>query len=175
MTIFPIAIGAALLTLGRRLFWLFVGGLGFMAGLRLAGSLLNDAPIWLSVGLGLLLGLVGAAVAIFLKRFGIAVVGFVAGVFLSVGLIDVIASSAGAWVWIAYVAGGIIGAVLLSLVFDWSLIILSSLAGGMLIVQALDLAALWSGLLFFALFLAGIGLQAGVFGWHRREQPSPEG
>lgn len=166
MSILPIALGAALLVLGRRLFWLFVAGLGFVVGLRFAGALLEEAPLWLALGLGVVLGLSGAALAIFLKRFGIAVAGFVAGVFLAVGLIDTITSSPGAWVWVAYIVGGILGIVLLSVVFDWSLIVLSSLVGGILIVQALELASPWNGLLFLALLAAGIGLQAGVFRWH---------
>ena len=39
-----LVVGALLLTLGKRLFWLFVAGAGFLAGLQFAPRLLPGQP-----------------------------------------------------------------------------------------------------------------------------------
>ena len=67
--------GAVLLLLGRRLFWLLVGTVGFVLGFLLAETWIDaggEALRWL-VGLGL--GLAAALVAVLVQRFAIAAAG----------------------------------------------------------------------------------------------------
>jgi hypothetical protein len=68
----------------------------------------------------------------------------------------------GAMTWIVYILGGIIGLILVSVLFDWALITLSSLAGASLIVQALFSQGTTGGLLFFILFIAGVIIQGSI-------------
>ena len=49
MPIINILVGAALLLLGRRLFWLFVAGVGFVAGMQLA-DILRRQPYASQIG-----------------------------------------------------------------------------------------------------------------------------
>ena len=65
----------------------------------------------------------------------------------------------GAFSWIVYLIGGIIGALLVVFLFDWALIVLSSLAGASLISQALLLPAGIAGVIFLALVIVGIVIQ----------------
>ena len=61
--------------------------------------------------------------------------------------------------WLFYGIGGIIGILLVMFLFDWALIILSSLAGAALIVQSLALAGGTGGLWFVLLVIFGIIIQ----------------
>jgi hypothetical protein len=58
-----------------------------------------------------------------------------------------------------YVIGGILGVILVSFVFDWAIIILSSLAGASLITQALFPQSATGSILFLILVLAGVLIQ----------------
>jgi hypothetical protein len=62
--------------------------------------------------------------------------------------------------WPALIGGGIAGAILVLFVFDWALIVLSSLAGAMMIIQAASLTLPINILLFLALLSIGIAIQA---------------
>src|ERR1700716_673281 len=81
-----IAIGAALLLFGRRLFWLFVAGIGFTAGIYLKPLVVHDPPLWLALGEALFLGILGALLALLLQRLAIAIAGFLAGGRVSIAL-----------------------------------------------------------------------------------------
>jgi len=168
LALFRLLIGASLLTLGRRLFWLFVAGVGFVVGLRLAGAWLGDSPIWLQLLIAIIAGLLGAGLAIVLQRLGIAVSGFLAGGYAAYSLIDLFSSQDASWLWVVYLIGGILGAILLSILFDWALIVLSSITGSIVILQAIDLSMAWRGLLFFALLIVGIVLQSTAQNRRRR-------
>jgi hypothetical protein len=64
------------------------------------------------------------------------------------------------WMWLALVGGGIAGAILVLFVFDWALIVLSSLTGAMMIIQAAGLTLPMNILLFLVLLSIGIAMQA---------------
>jgi len=152
--------GLLLLTLGRRLFWLFVGCLGFSLGFVYAEGLLNVQSHLISLAVAILMGLLGAVLAVFLQGMAIAISGFAAGGFVMVHLLDLLGLGGMRFPWILYVIGGIVGAVALLLIFDWALIFLSSLLGSALIVRAVALGGPAEGLLFIALAIAGILFQA---------------
>jgi hypothetical protein len=69
--------------------------------------------------------------------------------------------------WVVYIIGGVIGLILVSILLDWALITLSSLAGASLIIQVLFPQGATGGLIFFILFLVGVILQGSIL---RRER-----
>ncbi len=72
----------------------------------------------------------------------------------------VVGLEVGDLVWLPFLIGGIIGAILVVFLFDVALIGLSALAGAALIVQTLDLDPLIGLALFVVLCIVGIGIQA---------------
>jgi hypothetical protein len=156
-----IIIGAVLLIFGRRLFWLFVGLIGFLAGFNLAPQLLPGQPDWVIVLLAVLIGLLGALLAIFLQRLAVGIAGFLAGGFLINNLLAALGIDVSAVWWITYIIGGVIGFILVVALFDWALIILSSLVGANLIVNALALTSTLGLAVFALLAIVGVAIQAG--------------
>lgn len=159
-------LGIALLVLGRKLFWLFVGAVGFVTGLQLA-ALFSQSSEALAVIIGLVIGLIFALLAILLQRIAIAIAGFLAGGYVVTVLAGMLGMDAGAFVWITFLIGGIIGVILVSLLFDWALITLSSLAGAALVVQAFFPRGGAGGPIFFVLLIAGVVIQGFIL---RRER-----
>jgi hypothetical protein len=153
MTIVALLIGLGLVFFGRRLFWLFVGGAGFVTGMAFANELVKGQPDWLILVISVLAGLVGALLSIFLQRVAIGLAGFLSGAYALLTL----ASKSGRedLVWVAFVVGGIIGAVLVLLLFDWALIVLSAMTGAILIAESVPLGPETSVIIFAGLFLAG--------------------
>jgi hypothetical protein len=152
-----VAEGIALLVFGRRLFWLFVGIAGFIAGFDLAQQYLALQPDWLIWGAGILCGLVGILLAIFFQRLAVGLGGFAAGGYIALHLTSLMGATALFWI---YLVGGIIGAVLLYLLFDWALILLSCIAGASLVVKSLQWDPLYKMLLYVCLIIAGAAFQA---------------
>ena len=155
-----ILVGAVLLLFGRRLFWLFVGCIGFIVGFDMASALFpgqSQLTLFLiAVGLGLL----GAVAAIFLQRLVVGIAGFFAGgYFLSAVAVAALHSHQPAIQWIAFVIGGILAAVLTMTLLDPALIILSSLAGATAISQNVPLTQSNKGILFIGLLIFGIIVQ----------------
>ena len=68
----------------------------------------------------------------------------------------------GAFSWIVYVIGGIIGLLLVIFLFDWALITLSSLAGASLIAQALAIPGGTASLIFLGLVIVGVVIQGSI-------------
>jgi len=159
MAILNIIVGAALLFFGRKVFWLFVAGAGFVAGLSLANRTLQ-APEWVGVVIGLGIVLFAALLAVFVQRFAIGLAGFLVGGYIALQVLPIL-NSEGGWVpWMAFIAGGIIGVILVSAFLDWALIALSSLAGASLLTEALNLRD-GIGLLVFVILIAiGVSYQA---------------
>jgi hypothetical protein len=155
--VISIILGAALLMAGRKLFWLFVGAAGFVAGLQLATQFWRGPEV-LSIIIGLVVGVVFALLAIVLQGVAIGVAGFLAGGYIFTVLAGMIGLDQGALSWVTYLIGGIIGVLLVIFLFDWALITLSSLAGASLITQALGLG----GILFLVLVIVGVVLQGSI-------------
>ena len=158
--IVSILIGIAVLIAGRRLFWLFVGAVGFVVGLSLAFQLLSDQPTWLVLVIALLLGLVGIVVAMFVQTAAVGIAGFLMGGYALVWLFQRFELGLTQWNWLIFIVGGILGAVLALYLFEAALIILSSLAGATLITQATHFDTLITAILFIVLLVAGILIQS---------------
>jgi hypothetical protein len=171
MGVLNIFVGIALLILGRKLFWLFVACVGFAVGFTYAQQLrLTQSGLMILV-VALVLGLIGALLAIFLERVAIALAGFVAGGYTTMAMMTLFDIEGGQLLWLVYVIGGIIGALLLFFIFDWALIALSSIIGAALIIQQLEFSPTLKMTLFFGLLLAGFVFQTALL----RREPSGEG
>lgn len=158
-----ILLGIGLLVAGRRLFWLFVAAAGFVLGAQLILRGTNG-PEWIAVAVGVLVGLLFAGMAVFLKSIAVVIAGFLAGGSIALGVAGILGYDPGGLTWLVYIIGGIVGSVLMSLIFDWALILLSSLAGAALLVQGLASQGwLWvvpQGVAFVLLVILGLFLQS---------------
>jgi hypothetical protein len=154
------AIGAVVLLFGRKLFWLCVAAIGFAAGVTLASQIVHEPTALLQLTFALLLGFIGALLALFVQKFAIALVGFLAGGRFAVGLVATFVAQYASHYWLIFILGGLVGTVLLLMLFDWALIFVSSLVGAHLITSAIALPATGEILLFSALVLFGILVQA---------------
>ena len=155
-------IGVIVLFFGRRLFWLCVAAVGFAAGVELAPQLIHEPSPLLALSLALLLGLIGALLAIFLQKIAIAIAGFLAGGKLGVAIAAAFFVQHAEYYWLTFLVGGVVGALLLLLLFDWALIVLSSVVGAHLIQTAVVLPATGNAILFVVLVLIGVVVQAGA-------------
>lgn len=162
MTLGSLIAGGLLLVFGRRLFWLFVAVVGFYGGMTLAARLTDSASALLITGV--IVGLIGAALAVFLQRGAVLLGGFMAGGTLLTGLIGGLLNAPGQAGWLPFILGGILGAILMSVVFDWALMILSALLGAVLVAayvrQAVGLEQPLGTLLIGGLFIVGFVLQS---------------
>ena len=154
-------IGIALLAMGRRLFWVFVGSAGFILGMALATHFANGASGVVVVA-ALVGGVVGLVLLTFAQQLAIGLGGFVLGGYavsffcLSTGLIG------SQWLWLTSIAGGIVGVVLIFAIFDFALIFLSSLGGAALIIQGLDLTRGLTWVAYGVLITLGVAVQTGM-------------
>ena len=116
-------------------------------------------------------GVLGAVLAVFVQKMAIGLAGFLAGAFLASGLATMFHVTVSLWGWVAFLLGGVLGAVLLGAAFDWALIGLSSLAGAMLIANAAKLPPTVHLLVLAGLCVVGVIVQAAL-GTGRHHRPS---
>lgn len=160
MSVVNILVGAALLFFGRKVFWLFVAGAGFVAGLALVNRVIQG-PEWIGVLVGLVIGLLAALLAIFVQRFAIGLAGFLVGGYLALQFLVPFFHLEHGWLpFLAFVIGGIFGVILVGLFLDWALISLSSLAGAVLITETLNLSYGIGLVVFIILIVIGVAYQA---------------
>jgi hypothetical protein len=157
-------VGLLLLVLGRRLYWLFVAGIGFVYGLELAPLLLPERSESLVVIVALALALACALLAVVATKIVLGLIGFAAGGGIAVLLLGNLGIHGGAVALGVFAIAGVLGAVLMLLLFDWTLIALSSLAGASLIVSSaqrlLEIPPIAGMVLALVLAAAGALIQA---------------
>jgi hypothetical protein len=163
-----VLVGRVLLGYGLRLYWAFVAGVGFLTGLALGPGLLPGQPDWMILTVALALALAGAALAVLAKKLVIALVGFFAGGGIGLLLLRQQDITGDVPAWVVYLVAGLVGLVLVRTLFEWALILLSSLAGAGLIVAGVEghvvLSQRLAFLLVIAVVLIGVVVQAGVRG-----------
>ena len=162
-------LGIALLVSGRKLFWLFIGALGFVTGIQLMSSIWHG-PDWLLLVIGVIVGLAFAALATFLQALAIGVAGFLSGGYVLTILVGMTGIGAGIPTWIVYIIGGLIGIALVSFLFDWAIITLSSLAGASLVTQTIFSQSGSAQLIFIALFFFGVIVQGSLLRSEKRHE-----
>jgi len=162
MMIISLALGIALLVVGRKLFWICVGGIGFMAGMAIGSFYLHGQSEPLRVVLSLGIGLVGAILAFFLQRLAVGLAGFVAGAYLAYAALERFAPASGGIWWLPVLLGGILGTIVLLMAFEWTLIVLSSLTGAAFILQSFHPQETAVIPMFIVLTVCGIVIQSGM-------------
>ena len=154
-------IGTVILFFGRKLFWLCVAAVGFAAGVEIAPHLVHEPSPLLALAVALVLGLIGALLALFLQKVAVAVLGFLAGGKLAGAIAAAFFVHYAQYSTFIFLIGGVVGAILLLALFDWALIVVSSLIGAHLIVyqSAIVLPASGSTIVFIGLAVLGILVQ----------------
>jgi len=161
--IVSILLGAIVLFFGRKLFWLCVAAVGFAAGMEVAPHLMHEPTEILQLSIALVFGFIGALLAMFLQKVAIAIAGFLAGGKLAMALIAAFVAAGARYPGVAFVVGGIIGMILLVSLFDWALIVMSALVGAYLIGHTIVLPDKGAAILFVALAVIGVVVQASAF------------
>jgi hypothetical protein len=157
--------GLALLFFGRKLFWLFVGVIGFLAGMEFGAEIVKAQPQGIILLIAIGAGLLAAILAIFLQRLVVAIAGGIAGGLIAMRIAVMLGASTESLQWIVFLAGALLAAILVSAVFDWALIGLSALIGASLVSEALpfDHGAKLIGVA--VLFVLGLLVQTRMFGF----------
>ena len=160
-------VGAAILLLGRKLFWLFVAAIGFAYGAELAPQIIHHPTPAVILVIALVLGLLGALFAVLLQAFAIGASGFLTGGWLAIRIYEYLVGHVRN-VEILYLISGVLGAILFLALFDWVLIIFSSVLGARLIAMAIALSQNSRTIVFILLVVIGIIMQSSMLSPARR-------
>jgi hypothetical protein len=160
-----VLVGVALLVLGRRLFWLFVAGLGFVVALQLATQFMpGGATSTPAMVIALVIGVIGALAARFIQRLAVRLAGFLSGVVLALTVIQWFNLDLGLWIWAVALIAGLIGMLVAAWAFGGALVFLSSAVGAGLIAVNLDISSGLAISVFATALIAGIAIQSGILG-----------
>ena len=160
--IISVIVGVAVLLFGRKLFWLFVAALGFAVGLEIAAYFMKEPPQWMTLLVALGCGVIGALLAVLLQKLAVAIAGFIAGGRIAWALAGAFFVDHAHYRGLTFVIGGILGALLLLALFDWVLILLSSIEGAHLICNGVTLPEKGAMILFIALAAIGVIVQGSM-------------
>lgn len=159
VSIFDLILGVVLLVAGRRLFWLLVGGIGFVIGVMLAQQFFHGSELTIVLA-GLVLGIIFALLAVFLESIAIGIAGFLGGGYVLLSIAGMLGlNQNNLMTWVIFAVGGVIGVILVAVLFSWAIITISSLAGASMVVTAFGMTAATAGLVFIGLVIAGVLIQ----------------
>ena len=169
LAILAVLIGLVSLVFGRRLYWAFVAVAGFLLGLTLGPVILSGIdPSW-QPWLTLLLAVLFAILSLILHKAMIAISGAI-----GLGNLAFLLAQPNLPEWAVVtltILGGIIGLVVALALFDWGLMLFSSLAGASLVSSGLvslfpsSAGADW--IIFLFLFVVGLTFQ--IIQWTREQ------
>ncbi len=128
-----IVLGLLSLLLGKRLFWLFAGIVGFALGWYLTSLLLPDGLVRLLAGL--VVGVILGVLIRFLGTWAIRIVAAIAGFAILPMLLSSLGMLGGMSELLWAVIGAALGFVCAMFLADWTLIFLSSILGAGLILN----------------------------------------
>lgn len=154
-----VLIGFGVLSLGRQLFWLFVGGIGFMAGIELANRVVASQSAAGTMIIALVCGFVGALLALLMQRLAVGAAGFFGGGIILLNLVRSLPLEINSEL-VPFLLGGILGAICTLFLFDWALIFLSVVTGAAFVVQSLNLGQPQTAITFGVLALFGAAVQS---------------
>jgi len=162
-TMITVVIGVLMLVFGRKLFWLFVGCLGFAVGFNYAPYVWQVQSNLFLLILATITGVIGAVLAFFFQKLAIGLAGFAGGGYIALNLMNLFGIRIEQAIWLPYLIGGVVGALLMFFIFDWALIFVSSLAGATLIIQAAKLPPRMEIAVYLALIVAGFVIQTVLY------------
>ena len=87
MVLIRLLLGIALLVMVGRLFWLFLGGTGFLFAFDFAERTIHNQPHSVILIIALFAGALGAMTAVFLQKFAVLAGGFFAGGYILIELL----------------------------------------------------------------------------------------
>lgn len=164
-----VAAGVLLALVGRHVFWLAVGLVGFLLTSSIAAALLPDLdPLVVTVLAGVI-GVAGAVVTLLSLRLVASIAGaLLLGVVARAVFVLYVDDSA--WQWLAFALGAAVGWMLVRGLFDIGIIVTTALGGGWYVATGLSGAdvglsaetTLWVGL---GVAIVGTAVQTGV--WRR--------
>jgi len=163
--------GVALLLFGRRLFWVFVGVIGFIAGMRFGAEIVKGQPEAVILLIALGMGLLAALLAVVLQRVAVALAGGLAGGMLAMRIVAMLGPTSEPARWIFFIVGAVLAAILVLAVFDWALIVISALSGANLVSEALPIDQTAQLIVIAILFVIGVLVQARILGGSNRPAP----
>lgn len=100
--------------------------------------------------------------AVFLQGVAIGVAGFLLGGFTAINLIELLGYLSQQYFLPTFIIGGIIGLMLMFLIFDYALVFFSSVAGALVVVHAISFVHPVKTIVFLVLAMAGAMFQTGV-------------
>jgi len=156
MDIVKIAMGLVLTLAGSQLYWFFAGVAGFVVGEYLARQSLTLQSEWSLLFNSLKYSALNIVLAVVLKPLAAILSAFVLGGYICLSLPEIMGWNTEWASWYLIVFGGLFSVAITILSFSFSAIILSSVAGAILVVQSAVLNQFDQGLL--ALFLIFIGV-----------------
>ncbi len=159
MPVFQILSGLVLLVSGRKLFWLFVGCLGLVSGFALATRFFGGQSDLIVLAVAVLAGILGAMLAIFVQKLAIGIAGFLGGGYIALAVATPFGPEPLVSL-IAYLAGGLLGTLMMAIFFEWALILLSSVIGAAFIVEYIPLEKAFTLAVFLILTIAGTIMQS---------------
>jgi hypothetical protein len=151
--------GAVLLAAGRRVYWLIVGLVGFVLGFTLTAEVL-EGPEWVMLVGGLIAGILASGLAVFFQKVALTVAGFLIGGMAVLWWAEQMGWGEPWWVFAMAGAAGLVGAFLTRSVFEVALIVLSSVFGATLVLEALQRPVGQISPLLVILVAAGVLIQA---------------
>jgi uncharacterized membrane protein len=171
MEILFVGIGFMMLIAGRPVYSVFVGSISFLVGTYLTSQIKVFPPEWNSFFIPLLFAIIGVVLTQVFKRWTARVAGFIAGGIMIINLPNVFGSAS---YWTSpylFAAAGIISVILLFFIYDFALIVLSSLMAVTLILSYIRVGNLDQGAMFLILAIFGIITQYLILQY---ASPSPD-
>lgn len=158
--IITLLLGILLIIFGRKLFWLFVATIGFVAGTSIAIFFLHDISDVTKIIIAIIAGLIGIFLATTIQRIALFIAGFIAGGYVLGGIIKIIDIQYNLNPWLVFIIGAMIGIIIMFIFFDWALIILSSFTGALLITQNIPLSPQYQIISLLILLFIGLIIQS---------------
>jgi len=172
LTALLMVIGVILLLLGRKVYLISIGILGFLGGLYVFATFIGTMHDWRSILFALVTGTVGSLLAYTLHKAAWIFGGFCGGGVLLYYLRDSTGLLTSTPPVLLFIIGGIAGAILLLLILDQALILMSCLTGAALITYQSGMHGTEALLLFAGLFLCGFLIQGRSLRDDRRRKQS---
>jgi hypothetical protein len=151
--------GIALLVAGRRLFWLAVGLLGFIAGYQAMERWGSGLPHSAAFVVAIAVGVIGMILAVVVQRVAVALAGFLLGVVLATFLLPLTGLALGPWHGLVVAAAGLLMAFVALGIFSLALVVLTAGAGAAMLAEAIAAPPPWGVPLLVVLWVIGVVVQ----------------
>ncbi|HET9765522.1 MAG TPA: DUF4203 domain-containing protein [Thermoanaerobaculia bacterium] len=152
-------VGIALLVAGRRLFWLAIGMLGFIAGYQAMERWGSGLPHTAAFVVAIAVGVIGMILAVVVQRVAVALAGFLLGVVLATFLLPLTGLALGPWHGLVVAAAGLLVAFVALGIFSLALVVLTAGAGAAMLAEAIAAPPPWGVPLLVVLWVIGVVVQ----------------